>query len=165
MIQFDSTKRFNQSYLLDTPMHSISTSSWIQRFPTIGFIFYGWSLFVLLNCYLTPNPYSAIHSGRASINAEYFSVAWRISPAWFVIIVSMIVVIITSKQAPLDKCVPFSIILMFISGLYTNDISTNLKTYIFDSVMLILCAFAAYRDAMNAPFRIGNLRSLNGFLC
>ena len=130
-------------------MHPWSFSSWIERMPSLVLVFIGWSILVLLNCYFTPNPYSAVHSGGASLNAEVFSETWYISPAWFVGIVSMFVAIITFKRITFDIFVPLSIMIMWFSGIYNSDLYISFKTYIFDSLMLIFCSTVAYRDAIN----------------
>ena len=123
-------------------------ASWLDKTPAVVLLFYGWTLCVAVNCYLTPNPYAARHSGQAGFQATTISERWFISPAWFLLVVSPIVVLATVKRWPRDPAIPLAILLLWASGLITEDFFSGPKSYVFDAMMLLLCAMAANRDAV-----------------
>jgi hypothetical protein len=127
-------------------------ASWLDKTPAVVLLFYGWTLCVAVNCYLTPNPYAARHSGQAGFQATTISERWFISPAWFLIVVSTIVVTATAKRWPRDPAIPLAVVLLWVSGLITEDLVASPKSYVFDTMMLLLCAIAAERDAAGRFF-------------
>jgi hypothetical protein len=122
----------------------------LERTPAIALVFYGWTLFVILNCILTPNPFAANHSGKAGLDGAIISETWSISPAWFLIVVSILVVFFTAKGFPRDIILYLAIFLQFLSGCITEDYFEKPQTYLFDALMYALCAALAYRDTRTA---------------
>ncbi|MBN1394319.1 MAG: O-antigen ligase family protein [Pirellulales bacterium] len=120
--------------------------------PAVILVFYVWTLLVLLNCYLTPNPYAAHHSGKAGFEGSVVSEAWYVSPAWLILAALAMACLYTTNRFPRDYILYIAIFFQLASGCLTEDIFIKPQTYVYDALMYVTCAMIAYGDA-RATFR------------
>jgi hypothetical protein len=118
-----------------------------HRSPTLVMVFYCFAILGLINCYLTPNPYSATHSGNAGRAAAVISESWAISPAWLIAAAMSSVALFTVRTTSRDLPLVAAFIVMWLSGVSTESYVPQLVTYIYEPVVFLMCASLAYRDA------------------
>ncbi|MDO5689928.1 MAG: hypothetical protein Q4G61_06745 [Tissierellia bacterium] len=95
------------------------------------------SALMLLNFFLTPNPYSAFHSGRAATGADVISYKFFITPAFLVILTLLIIILLQRKLLICRITILYSVILI-ITGLINGGLLSSPITYIYNIIVWIL---------------------------
>lgn len=100
-------------------------------------------LAMIFNFFITSNPYSALHSGRAGKEAGVISKEFFINPAYIVIIVGIIIVIKQGKIIINDKIIML-IMMMILSGINTRTLLSYPITYIYNAISIVLIFTISY---------------------
>jgi hypothetical protein len=138
-------------------------SSPLARVPLGVQAFVLYTLFMLVNCYFTSNPYSANHAGRAGLEtAEVISERWFISPAYGVMASALLALIMSLRAIRLDLSVCLIVVMLACSGLYNGAITDYPRTYLYDSIIFLLCSILASLD-VSRPYGHNWLNSALGY--
>ncbi|WP_070328414.1 hypothetical protein [Exiguobacterium aurantiacum] len=128
----------------------------------IFFSFYfTYAFLMIVNFFLTPNPYAALHSGKAGYQSLVHSTSFFINPAIILLISLLIVWSIVDKKAIFDIRILLLISLMWISSLYNNLIVSSFTTLAYDSIVFLLVSIFALnlqknKDGQNFTFKTLN---------
>lgn len=96
---------------------------------------------------MTSNPYAAQHSDHAGLGAKIIVETWLVSPAWFLLLVSLLAIAVNKVRIPRYLLIPLAILPMWFSGFLSGEIISKPQTYVFNAIMLVLSAIMAVGDA------------------
>ncbi|WP_019230339.1 O-antigen ligase family protein [Sedimentibacter sp. B4] len=96
------------------------------------------SLLALINFFLTPNPYSAFHSGRAGAGYSIVSFNFFVSPAYLIFSSVALVWLIYSRRIYINAKIIVLLSTLLLSGLASNVIFQRPITYAYDFMMILL---------------------------
>lgn len=100
------------------------------------------SVTMILDFFLTKNPYSALHSGRAAASSGIVSEAFLVSPAYLVA-ASLTLATLYSRKVFLHPGVLLAIALSLMSGIYNGVLLAHPVTYIYNSLTFMLTSSLA----------------------
>jgi len=133
----------------------------IKNTPLLIKLFYLYAFFMAINFFLTPNPYSAYHSGHAGLHGNVISNSFYISPAYCLIMACIITTILNPRKLRVDLITIPTIAFMILSGLMNGWLYEAPQTYAYDTIILLLCSHLAisdskqrYKDLWVKPFFI-----------
>lgn len=99
-------------------------------------------LFTLLNFFLTPSPYSALHSGRTNFsNSENFT----LNPA-YLLLFSILIGWFTTRRFPI-KGIGLYLLISILISFVANFSITGINTYLFDAFSIYFTAIMAFYDS------------------
>lgn len=95
-----------------------------------------------INFFVTPNPYSALHSGRAGLEHSVVSVQFFISPA-YLILIALILLALYVKKIAFDYKILIAMGFLILSGLYTQALMSNPTTYLYNVLSFVFMSSLA----------------------
>lgn len=98
-----------------------------------------------MNFFLTPNPFSAAHSGRAGLGT---SDSFFITPA-YIVLLSLFLPLIVQRKIILDYKMIIAVFLLILSGIYTEAILSNSKTYVYNILSFLTVGSLAVVSFIN----------------
>ncbi|WP_141502204.1 O-antigen ligase family protein [Paenibacillus luteus] len=113
-----------------------------EKMNTFFKLYFAFVSMMILNFFLTANPFSALHSGKAGLNHNIISDKFFIVPAYLVLI-SLIILLIYVNKIVLDYKFTVAMCILLVSGLYTQGLFTNLVTYVYNFLTFSLVASLA----------------------
>ena len=145
-------------------MHELSRSITASRRPTLFIAMAVYYVGMTVNCMLTPSPYSALHSGKLGPEVEIASQDFFVSPAYILLgaeAFTVLIIMNERKPQPSQACIilVFSL-LMIISGIVTGAIYTNLITYIYNILSILMASLIANHDSVYSDISEADLRRL-----
>ncbi|MGA4718865.1 O-antigen ligase family protein [Fictibacillus nanhaiensis] len=105
-------------------------------------------IMMVVNFFLTPNPYSALHSGKAGMDYHTVSDNFFIIPAYLVLF-SLISLTLYTKRLLLDYKTIIAMTFLLISGLITQELLNSPITYIYNFLSFVLIASIATTSHMS----------------
>jgi len=96
---------------------------------------------LIVNFFLTSNPYAASHSGRigaTGVDDKHF-----LAPAYLILIGLTAVAVMYQRVLLLDYRVITAILVMLVSGLASSTIASEAVTYTYNALAFILCSSVA----------------------
>ena len=108
----------------------------IKNYNIFFKIYYVYIIFMGMNFFLTPNPFSALHSGRAGHGSDFFSDSFFIIPA-YIVLTSICIVQILEYKFTYSRRVLIACFFMILSGVITGVIFTETITYLYNIIIII----------------------------
>lgn len=98
---------------------------------------------MLINFFITPNPYSALHSGRTGYDADVFSTSFVIAPN-YLILITLIISLFFMKYFVVEFKVIVLIVFLLLSACYNQLLLSDFTTYFYDALVLIFLFSISY---------------------
>lgn len=111
---------------------------------------------MIINFFITPNPFSALHSGGTLTDGYVQSVSFFVTPAYLVIL-SLTIVLFMSRQLVVNYKILILVVLLIASGLFSGALSPNITTYGYNILSLILIASVSLSAYLKSDGDFNNL--------